>query len=127
MHDDKWSAAPTDVCYFCKLQGHWKADCPAFKASQTPENDEIGLAEQVSQRRRSSNQAFKSAGLSIKSAQAMVDDVTVVNANKAKGHWGKVKTSLVVQTVITEQLKLEHTEQVKSTFSFLVKDYQPCY
>jgi hypothetical protein len=70
---------------------------------------------------------FNAAQKLIAASGVIADDVTVAHAKRAKGLWGKVRTRLVVQTVITEQLAIERTEQVKSKFSFLVKDYQPCY
>ena len=41
--------------------------------------------------------------------------------------WKRAQTKQVIDTVLTEQLTVEHTQQVQATFEFLVRDYQPKY
>ena len=48
-------------------------------------------------------------------------------SNTAKNMWKRAQTKQVIDTVLTEQLTVEHTQQVQATFEFLVKDYQPKY
>ena len=63
------------------------------------------------------------AGVSV--ANAIADGITIKHSKAAKKNWRKFKADHVAQLVITEQLALEHTEQVKNKYEFLVKDYQP--
>ena len=80
------------------------------------------------------------------------NDVLVTNSKIARRNWKKVNAGMVVQvrislsygpgksifylngmvgtrskTVVTEQLKLEHTAQVQEKYRFLVKDFQKQY
>ena len=59
--------------------------------------------------------------------QATANSSALAKARIAKARWSQVKANQVVNTVITQELAVERKEQVKKTYSFLVKDYQPKY
>lgn len=71
--------------------------------------------------------ALRKGMLATTSASNIADDVTLQHSNAARHNWKKVKTDMVVETVLTQQLAVEHSAQVQRKFEFLVKDYQPKY
>eukprot|EP01048_Picozoa_sp_COSAG05_P020642 COSAG05_NODE_3559_length_1990_cov_2.333157_2_plen_301_part_00 len=63
----------------------------------------------------------------VSAVNAMADDVTIKHSIAAKKNWKRIQADRVAHLVISEQLAIEHTEQVKAKYEFLVKDYQSKY
>lgn len=69
----------------------------------------------------------KAESVLTRAAANIADETTSKHSNMARARWSKIRTDQVVNTVLVQQAHVEHGEQIRDQFEFLVKDYQPRY
>eukprot|EP01047_Picozoa_sp_COSAG01_P014853 COSAG01_NODE_733_length_13988_cov_1136.208150_4_plen_420_part_00 len=69
----------------------------------------------------------KAESVLTRAASNIADETTSKHSNVARARWSKIRTDQVVNTVLVQQAHVEHGEQIRDQFEFLVKDYQPRY
>lgn len=69
----------------------------------------------------------KAESVLTRAAANIADETTSKHSNMARARWSKIRTDQVVNTVLVQQAHVEHGEQIRDQFEFLVKDYQPKY